>query len=120
MVTQESSIERISKALTKFFSSWWAVVFHTLWIGIWLLFHFSLEILTFGISLEAIFIWIVSLAASSRREEQRDHVSALQQIKIKEKMLDNLQNGDKQVSKLDTITKMIYELQEEVKTLKNK
>lgn len=118
MATTETSIEKISKVMTKFFSSWWAVLAHTILVIIWFVFRFSLELFMFWISLEAIFIWVVYLAASGRREEKRDKVEAFQQAKIKEKMLDNLANGDKADEKLDRITKMLYELQEEVKRLK--
>ena len=118
MATQESSIEKISKVMTRFFSSWWVVVVHTLLVVVWFALGLKLELFMLWISLEAIFIWVVYLAASGRKEEKRDHLEALQQIKIKEKMLDTLANGDKHTSKLDHITKMLYELQEEVKRLK--
>ncbi len=115
-----SLIETISQSVTHFFGSWWAVILHTAWLIIWFSLRLSLEILMLWISLEAIFIWVVFLAASNRREEQRDRMGALQQIKIKEKMLDNLQNGEKHNQKLDHMMKMLYELQEQVGELKKK
>ena len=43
-----------------FLGSWLAVVFHTLWFAVWLVLDFDLNLLTFSVSLEAIFIGINS------------------------------------------------------------
>ncbi len=117
---QENTIEKLSRLMTRFFGSWWAVVLHTLLVLIWFIFRFNLEYFMLWISLEAIFIWVVYLAASNRREEKHDHREALQQIKMKEKLLESLANGEKEAEKLNQIQKMIYELQEEVRTFKKK
>ena len=115
---QEPLIVSFSKLSTRFFSSWWVVLVHTLLVAVWFALGLKLELFMLWISLEAIFIWVVYLAASGRREEKRDHLDALQQIKIKEKMLDTLSNGEQHNQKLDRITKMLYELQEEIVKLK--
>jgi uncharacterized membrane protein len=106
--------------MTKFFGSWWAVVVHTIVVIAWFIFQFNLQIFMLWISLEAIFIWTVYLAASHHREQKHDRLEALQQIRIKEKMIDTLANGEKQNDKLDQITKMLYSLEEEIELLKKK
>ncbi len=55
-----------------FLGSWWAVVFHALWFTVWLIFNFDINILTLGVSLEAIFIGIFLLMAANKAEVKRD------------------------------------------------
>jgi uncharacterized membrane protein len=110
--------KNFSHIATRFFGSWWAVAAQFLFIIVWFSLGLKMELFMLWISLEAIFIWVVYLAASQQREERLDRMGALQQVKIKEKMLDNLSIGEKQNQKIDRIIKLLYDLQEEVKSLK--
>lgn len=65
-------LEKFTDAISKFLGSWWAVIIHTAWFGIWLVFNFDINLLTFSVSLEAIFIGIFLLMSSNRAEVTRD------------------------------------------------
>lgn len=62
---------KLTDVISAFLGSWWAVVIHTLWFSVWLGFNFDVNLLTFSVSLEAIFIGIFLLMASNRTEEAR-------------------------------------------------
>ena len=68
----KSALTKFTDLISSFLGSWWAVVAHTLWFSIWLGFNFDINLLTFSVSLEAIFIGIFLLMASNRTEEARD------------------------------------------------
>jgi len=69
-------VRKVNKAVLKFVSwligSWWGVILHAVWFGVWLVYDFNLNILTMSVSLEAIFIGIFLLMASSEAEAERD------------------------------------------------
>ncbi len=113
-------IKNFSQVATRFFGSWWAVAAQLLFVIVWFSLGLKMELFMLWISLEAIFIWVVYLASSQQREERHERMGALQQVKIKEKMLDNLSSGEKHNQKLDHIIKLLYELNEEIKSLKKK
>lgn len=68
----KTMIEKFTDVISNFLGSWWAVIFHTIWFSIWLAFNFDINILTFSVSLEAIFIGIFLLMASNRAGIERD------------------------------------------------
>jgi uncharacterized membrane protein len=68
----KSAIAKLTDIISWFLGSWWAVVVHTLWFSIWLVFNFDINVLTFSVSLEAIFIGIFLLMASNKAETVRD------------------------------------------------
>jgi len=68
----KTMIEKFTDVISNFLGSWWAVIFHTIWFSIWLAFSFDINILTFSVSLEAIFIGIFLLMASNRAGIERD------------------------------------------------
>ncbi len=116
---------KFTDIISWFLGSWWAVVIHTLWFSIWLVFNFDLNLLTFSVSLEAIFIGIFLLMASNRAEEARDKKEERQRrgdraridldIKLDER-------ADRQLIEIKRIQKDMNEqmgaLMKEVKSLK--
>ncbi len=65
-------VGKLTDVISWFLGSWWAVIAHTLWFSIWLGFNFDINLLTFSVSLEAIFIGIFLLMASNKSEVVRD------------------------------------------------
>lgn len=70
--TDNSTLAKISTFIAWFLGSWWGVLFHTAWFAFWILFDFDLGLLTFSVSLEAIFIGIFLLIVNNRSELKRD------------------------------------------------
>lgn len=68
----KTTLERFTDLVSWFLGSWWAVMIHTAWFSVWLLLNFDVSLLTFSVSLEAIFIGIFLLMASNKAEVQRD------------------------------------------------
>jgi uncharacterized membrane protein len=68
----KTMIEKFTDVISNFLGSWRAVIFHTIWFSIWLAFNFDINLLTFSVSLEAIFIGIFLLMASNRAGIERD------------------------------------------------
>ena len=117
---KETYLNKITKAIAWFMGSWWAVIFHTAWFGVWLIFNFNIDTLTLWVSLEAIFLGIFLLMSSNKAEVDRDRLEAKRQIMTKGKVVDNLGENMKQNQKLDKITKILFELQEEIEAIKGK
>ena len=69
-----------------FTSSWWAVIIHTIWFALWLIFRLNIHVLTLIVSLEAIYLCIFILMAQNRSERQRK-VRETRQRKIEEEGL---------------------------------
>jgi len=69
-----------------FTSSWWAVIIHTIWFALWLIFRLNIHVLTLIVSLEAIYLCIFILMAQNRAEKQRETREARQR-KIEEEGL---------------------------------
>ena len=114
MKNKDTFLDKVTRAVAWFMGSWWAVLFHTSWFTIWLIFNFNIDTLTLWVSLEAIFIGIFLLMASNRAEVARDRVESLRQIMTKQKVIDNLDENLKQSQKLDRVIQVLYQLQDEI------
>ncbi len=94
--------------------SWWGVILHALWFGIWLTYHFSINLLTLAVSLEAIFLGIFLLMASNQAEIERDKREAAAQRRSQE-IIDNLLDmGVKLQRQQQQILKMLSEQEKKV------
>ena len=118
-------IGKLTDAISWFLGSWWAVVVHTLWFSIWLGFNFDINLLTFSVSLEAIFIGIFLLMASNKAEAARikkevilrknDRARIEMDIKLDESADRQLVQIKRNQRNMDV---QIKELMKEIKTLK--
>lgn len=68
----KGAMVKLTDVISWFLGSWWAVVVHVVWFAGWPLLGLDINLLTFSVSLEAIFIGIFLLMASNRAEEERD------------------------------------------------
>lgn len=104
----KTMMEKSTDVVSAFLGSWWAVVFHTLWFGIWLAFNFDINLLTFSVSLEAIFIGIFLLMASNRAEAARDKKAARLRKRDRSRLEEDIkldQRADRQLQEIKKIQK---------------
>jgi len=113
-------LEKATDFISWFLGSWWAVVFHTAWFTIWLVFNFDINVLTFSVSLEAIFIGIFLLMSANKAEAIRDKREARQRIKDRERLETDIRLDQKADRQLTEIKKLQKELHQEIKTIKAK
>jgi len=121
----ESMMAKFTDVISWFLGSWWAVITHTLWFSIWLWFNFDINLLTFSVSLEAIFIGIFLLMASNRAEEARDKREERQRKRDRERLEADIKldkRADRQLMEIKRIQKDMNEkmekLMKEVRSLK--
>lgn len=105
---------KTTKAVASFLGSWWAVVFHTVWFGIWLTFNFSLEILTLWVSLEAIFIGIFLLMAANKAEIERDRKEAEERLRQRKMIGVDISMDRKQVNEIEEIKNSLQRLEKQI------
>ncbi len=94
--------------------SWWGVILHAVWFGIWLTYHFSINLLTLAVSLEAIFLGIFLLMASNQAEIERDRREAAAQKRSQEIVDKILDIGFKLDRQQQQVLKIVSELQESI------
>ena len=106
----KKSVEKLVKLAHRFLSSWWSIVFHTLWFASWLIFDFNTEILILGVSLEAIFIWLFFLMEETKAKRiGEEHLKQLKDIekKILEKDIKIDEKTSRQLSEIMTMQQML-------------
>lgn len=111
---QKSFAEKVTVVVARFIGSWWAVVFHTFWFAVWLIFNFNLEILTLWVSLEAIFIGIFLLMASNKAEIERDLKEATEQLRQRKMIGVDISMDRKQVSEITEIKNSIQRIEKQI------
>lgn len=114
----KSFMEKFADFTSTFLGSWWAVFFHTFWFTIWLILKFDLNLLTFSVSLEAIFIGIFLLMASNNAELKRDLREARQRKKDRIRLEHDIKLDEKADRQISEIKRLQKELHHEVKKLK--
>jgi uncharacterized membrane protein len=112
--SQKTPAEKVTAVIAHFMGSWWAVVFHTLWFAVWLIFNFSLETLTLWVSLEAIFIGIFLLMASNKAEVERDKKEAAEQLRQRKMIGVDISMDRKQVNEITEIKDSIQRIEKQI------
>lgn len=112
-------LNKFTDLVSWFLGSWWAVIFHTVWFGIWLIFDFDINLLTFSVSLEAIFIGIFLLMSANKAEIQRDAREARQRNSDRKKIEHDIKLDEKADRQLTEMKKIQEEIHDEVKGLKS-
>ena len=107
----------MTAVIARFFGSWWAIVFHTAWFAIWLVFNFSLETLTLWVSLEAIFIGIFLLMASNKAEVERDKKEAAEQLRQRKMIGVDISMDRKQTSEMEEVKETLKRLEKQIANL---
>jgi len=94
--------------------SWWAVVFHTTWFVVWLVFSFNIDTLTLWVSLEAIFIGIFLLMASNKGEIERDKKEAAEQLRQRKMIGVDISMDRKQTSEMGEVKETLKRLEKQI------
>ena len=110
--------EKITNGISWFLGSWIGVVFHTLWFSFWLILDFDINILTFSVSLEAIFIGIFLLMSSGKAELKRDIREARQRANDRQRLEHDIKLDQKADRQLTEIKRLHKELHSEVKIIR--
>ncbi len=109
---------KVTDLVARFLGSWLAVIFHGLWFSLWLILDFSIEALTFAVSLEAIFIGIFLLMSSNKAEVKRDLREYRQHQKDRRQLERDLQLDEKADRQLIELKRLQKEVHREVISLK--
>lgn len=113
-------LEKFTDFVSGFLGSWWAIVFHCAWFTFWLIFNFDLNVLTFSVSLEAIFIGIFLLMSANKAEALRDQREAKQRESDRERLEADIkldQKADRQLLEIRNLQKELMEDMAAVKKL---
>jgi uncharacterized membrane protein len=114
----KSLMEKFTDFISRFLGSWWAVIFHTLWFSFWLIFDFDINLLTFSVSLEAIFIGIFLLMAANKAELKRDLHEARLRKRDREKLEHDIKLDEKADRQLVEIKRVQQNLAQEMSRIK--
>lgn len=113
-------MEKVTDYLSWFLGSWWAVFFHTFWFSVWLILDFDIELLTFSVSLEAIFIGIFLLMSSNKAEALRDKTASRQRKADRKRLEADIRLDEKADRQLTEIQNLQKELHQEVLAIRKK
>lgn len=113
-----STLDKVTDYLSWFLGSWWAVFFHTFWFSVWLVLDFDIDLLTFSVSLEAIFIGIFLLMSSNKAATSRDRTASRQRKADRERLETDIRLDEKADRQLTEIKKLQEELHQEVLSIK--
>lgn len=113
-------LEKFTDFISSFLGSWRAVIFHTLWFAIWLILKFDVNLLTFSVSLEAIFIGIFLLMAANKAEVKRDQREIRQRKKDRERLEHDVKLDEKADRQLTEIKRLQKEIDKEMKGIRKK
>lgn len=114
----KSLMEKFTDFISWFLGSWWAVIFHTLWFSFWLIFNFDINLLTFSVSLEAIFIGIFLLMAANKAEMKRDLQESKQRKRDRRRIEHDIKLDEKADRQLTEIKRVQKELTKEMNKLR--
>ena len=111
-------VEQITDFIAWFLGSWWAVIIHTLWFTIWIVFDFNMDTLTLGVSLEAIFIGIFLLMAATKAEVQRGLKETKERQRDRRRIEDDIKLDEKGERRLREVKADLKEIKQEIGEIK--
>lgn len=111
-------MNRFTDLVSWFLGSWWAVIFHTLWFSLWLIFDFDINLLTFSVSLEAIFIGIFLLMSANKAELKRDLQETRQRKRDRESLEHDIKLDEKADRQLLEIKRVQKEIDQELRKIR--
>ena len=114
----KSALEKFTDLISWFLGSWWGVIFHTAWFSLWLVLDFNINLLTFSVSLEAIFIGIFLLMASNKAEIKRDLRETRQRVRDRKRLEHDIKLDEKADRQLTEIKRIQKEVREEMKKVR--
>jgi uncharacterized membrane protein len=116
----KTMLQMFTEIVSWFLGSWWAVFFHTVWFAVWLILDFDINVLTFSVSLEAIFIGIFLLMSANKAEADRDMRQARQRVKDRRRLEADIKLDQKADRQLTEIKRLHKQLHHDIKLLNKK
>jgi len=113
----KTTMGKFTDIISNFLGSWTAVIFHLLWFSIWLVFNYDINILTFSVSLEAIFIGIFLLMASNKAEVVRDKKEERLRKNDRQRLEKDIKLDEKADRQLTEIKRIQKDLEQKVETI---
>jgi len=101
--------EKVAIGISGFFGSWWAIILHTVWFTVWLVYKWDIDLLTLIVSLEAIYLVVILLMYSNQlasRDDVRDEADLQSDIRTEEQLI--------------KVKRMIIDLRKDIKDIKHK
>lgn len=111
-------LKRLTDFIAWFLGSWWGVIFHTAWFTTWLILDFDINLLTFSVSLEAIFIGIFLLMSANRAEAERDRREVRQRENDRKRIEHDIKLDEKADRQLTEIKRLQKEMKVEMGKIK--
>jgi len=97
---------KIIDSISNIVGSWWFLVLHMIWFGVWLIFQLDLNLLIMIVSLEAIILMILLLMDQNRqviRDDTRDEEDLqadLKAVKLGEEILKEVKDIKERLNKI--------------------
>ena len=110
--------DKFTDLISWFLGSWLGVIFHTTWFATWLILDFDISILTFSVSLEAIFIGIFLLMSGNKAEVKRDVRESRQRANDRKRLELDIKLDEKADRQLTEIKRLHKDLHSQIKVLK--
>lgn len=117
-ISKKNIGDKFTDFVSWFLGSWFGVLFHSLWFVTWLIMDFDINLLTFSVSLEAIFIGIFLLMSGNKAEVKRDLREARQRANDRKRLEQDIKLDQKADRQLTEIKRLHKELHLEIKTIK--
>lgn len=115
---KKTFLDKATEKIAWLMGSWWGVGLHTLWFGTWVIFRFDMNLLTLWVSLEAIFLGIFLLMASTRAEIDRDRREVIAQKRQMELVKEDVQLDKRADRRQLEMLKELREIKKEVDVVK--
>ena len=110
--------DKFTDLISWFLGSWLGVILHTAWFAVWLIMDFDINILTFSVSLEAIFIGIFLLMSGNKAEVKRDARESRQRANDRKRLELDIKLDEKADRQLTEIKRLHKDLHHQIKVLK--
>jgi len=98
---------KLIDSISAIVGSWWFLIFHMLWFGIWLIFRLDINSLIMIVSLEAIILMILLLMDQNRQvvrddiRDEEDLQADLKSVDLGEEILKEVKDIKERLDKLE-------------------
>jgi uncharacterized membrane protein len=98
---------KLIDSISAIVGSWWFLIFHMLWFGIWLIFRLDINSLIMIVSLEAIILMILLLMDQNRQvvrddiRDEEDLQADLKSVDLGEEILKEVKDIKEKLDKLE-------------------
>jgi len=97
---------KLIDSISNMVGSWWFLVLHMIWFGVWLIFQLDINMLIMIVSLEAIILMILLLMDQNRQvvrddlRDEEDLQADLKAVKLGEEILKEVKDIKERLNKI--------------------